>query len=115
MNAKVQRIAVDWWIDAALAVFAGILIFIMLTCGVGCSPTFEAGTARPNSFPVLTGAATTNDSQAVAWLKEVKQVNGYAPTPVQAPVNYTLDALIGLGTFAAGWITRHKTVKKTAT
>ena len=82
---------------------------------ISCKALLQS-TATPASLPVLTGAATTNDLNIVAYLKEAQQVNSLANlTPTQAPINSLLSALIPLASAAAGFFTSHMTKAKITT
>lgn len=63
-----------------------------------------------NSLAVQTGAATTNDVNAVAVLKLLEKTNtSLNPTPSAAPINAALEGLIALAAAGAGWYARHRT------
>lgn len=76
---------------------------------VGCELALHR-TAKENSLPVITGAATTNDVNAVAYLELLKKTNtSLNPTPTAQPINMALDGLIALAAAGAGWYARHRT------
>lgn len=94
--------------------FAGILAFAVLI-GAGCG-TLLTQPASPASLPVLTGAATTNDVNLIAYELLLKQANtSLNPTSTNAPVNTALDGLIALSGLVAGWYARHKGIGTTST
>ena len=80
---------------------------------VGCKALLTQ-TAPANSIPVSVGAATTNDINAVAWVKTVAAANSSLnPTPTEQPLNALFSALIPLISAAAGFYTRHSLISPT--
>lgn len=65
--------------------------------------------AAPDSVAVTTGAATTNDVEAVAYAKLVRAINANAnPTPTREPLDAVLGAGVAVASALAGWYARHK-------
>ena len=63
---------------------------------MGCS-SLLGHNASADSVPVTLGAATTNDANAVAWLKTAAAANAVAnPTPTQEPIAAVMGGLIAL-------------------
>ena len=88
-----------------------ILIIVCLVTLSGCS-AMTSGSTKPTSIAVISGIASTNDSQVVAVLKEAQAINAVAnPTPYAPLVNEVLTGLIALGSALGGWMLRHKTAK----
>jgi hypothetical protein len=99
------------WTPALL--IAGMTI-LLTSCGaMGRAWTTPAA---PTSMPVLSGAATTNDSEAIAWMRMAKATNSLAnPTPTEPLINLALASFISLSSAAAGYWARHaKTTDKTS-
>lgn len=73
----------------------------------GCASALT-GHATQSSLPVQTGAATTNDSPAVAWEKEVGAVvHAVAPPGYSQSADVITGAIIGLTSALAGYVGRH--------
>jgi uncharacterized protein YceK len=87
--------------------FTGVLAFSVIF-GAGCGTLL--GTKAPaTSLPVQLAAATTNDTQLVAWEKCFQAANAQLnPTPTEAPINAVLGGMIALTSALAGWYGRHK-------
>ena len=90
---------------------AMVLCFLLTSCG-----TLLTQPASPASLPVMTGAATTNDVNLLAYELLLKQANtSLNPTFTSAPINTALDGLIALTGLVVGWYARHKGIGATST
>jgi len=85
-----------------------LVLTITLSTVVGCSTLLSP--ASPASLPVVTGAATTNDTELVAYLKTAQAANeAFNVTSTSAPINLMLAGAVSLASAWAGWYARHKT------
>jgi hypothetical protein len=83
-------------------------ILFAAALGAGCS-TLLGKKVQPESPPVLAGAASTSDPNAVAWLKYAQLLQRQAnPTPSSAPIDVILGSAVTAAAAAAGWYARHK-------
>lgn len=89
-----------------------LAVFIVGACLlVGCASAFRTHAAT-DDFPVQWGAATTNDTQAVAWLLAARALNRAAnPTPTAPVVDTILGAGVLLAGAVGGYLTRHHAQK----
>lgn len=79
-----------------------VTVAAVLIITTGCKSMLGT-TASANSVPVNTGAATTNDVNAVAYLELARQLNATLnATPSSPLVNDGLTALIALVSGLAG-------------
>jgi 3-deoxy-D-manno-octulosonic-acid transferase len=93
-----------------------LVLTITLSTVVGCSTLLSP--ASPASLPVVTGSATTNDTELVAYLKTAQAANeAFNVTSTAAPINLMLAGAVSLASAWAGWYARHKTatIQQTAT
>lgn len=90
----------------------------MLAClliGVGCSSLLTKQ-ASSTSLPVVTGAATTNDFELLAWERLFQAANAAAnPTSTREPIDTIMGAIIALTSGLAGWYGRHHATKSPPT
>ena len=87
----------------------GISIAITVSVFGGCATNPLTTSIGQNSLPVLSGAATTNSSQTIAWLQYAQSVNDAAnPTPSKSVIDSAIGALIALSSAAAGWFGKHQ-------
>ena len=87
-------------------ILCAFLVWLSLTVAA-CRSAFLTPSS-PTSLPSLTGAAGTNDSEVIAWLKFAQQVNSTANiTPTNQPIDRAITALEVLASAAAGWFARH--------
>ena len=76
--------------------------------GAGCGSMLGTN-AAPTSLPVQLQTASTNDPNAVAWLRLIKAANeNLNPTPTKEPVDALMGGAIALVASLAGWYSRHK-------
>jgi len=85
-----------------------LVLTIILSTVVGCSTLLSPASSA--SLPVVTGAATTNDTELVAYLKTAQAANeAFNVTSTAAPINLMLAGAVSLASAWAGWYARHKT------
>lgn len=90
-----------------------LLVSFCTLLGAGCTSLFQKK-APEQSLPVLSGAASTNDTQAVAWLRYALELNHNAPaTAAQPIIDATLGAGIAIASGISGWMARHKAATPT--
>lgn len=90
-----------------------LLVMFILAASFSASCSMLKERAAPDSLPVLTATATTNESQAAAWLMLARDVNSkVTPQPYTVPIDMALASLITLANVAAGYLGhRHATTK----
>lgn len=92
-------------------VWLAVTTSIIATLACGCAAML-GNKASPSSPPVITGAATTNDPVAVAYVKLAREVNSAVNVTPTAPlVNDLLIGLTAVLSAAAGYYTRHQAAK----
>jgi hypothetical protein len=90
----------------------GLLLAGVVVFQAGCLSALTSHPS-PEAYAVQQGLASTNDSQAVAWLNVARSINAsVTPSPLKEPVDLALFSLVTLASAAAGWLARHQTQRR---
>lgn len=88
--------------------FAPLLVFALAAALLsGCASALTRQ-ASPESWPVVQGYATTNDTETVAVIRAAQVLNRQLnPTPTAPLVDALLGAGIAIASAVGGFLTRH--------
>jgi hypothetical protein len=88
-----------------------LILIAAAVFGAGCG-TMLAKTATSGTLPVLSGAATTNDVNAIAYEKYALALNAQYNTSSSEPMIAAIGgAILALTSAASGWYSRHVVAK----